>query len=172
MKLVDILNDKSIKKMTARTMITEGILKGTYSIEEIYEASKFLKDNKVVTILEAVEEISNKRLMDLGKEYLEFAKGYISSIDNSCKREASRIIGNLAARYPQAVKDAVPALLENTKSEGTVVRWGSAYALSRIIVLEGYCNTDLYDRIISVCEREQESGVKNQYLKALKKIKR
>lgn len=43
-------------------------------IEEICAASKILMDNKVASILEAVEEISNKRLMDLSKEYLEFAK--------------------------------------------------------------------------------------------------
>lgn len=172
MKLVDILSDKSIKKMAARTMIVDGILKGENTIEEIYEASKILKKNKVAIILEAIEEISNKRLMDLSEEYLEFAKGYVSSDDNSCKREASRIVGNLAIRYPQAIQDSIPALLENTKAEGTVVRWGSAYALSRIIVLEVYCDTDLYERIVSICESEQENGVKNQYLKALKKIKR
>lgn len=93
------------------------------------------------------------------------------SSDNSCKREASRIIGNLACRYPKEVHDAIPSLLENTKAEGTVVRWGSAYVLARIVVLEEYRNTDLYDRLVSICENEQENGVKNQYLKALKKAK-
>lgn len=172
MKLADIFSDKSIKKMAARTMIVDGILKGAYTIEEIRAASESLKDNKAAVILEAIEEISNKSLMDLSEAYLEFAKGYVSSADNSCKREASRIIGNLAARYPQAVQDAIPVLLENTTAQGTVVRWGSAYALSRIIVLAEYRDTDLYERIVSVCEGEQENGVKNQYIKALKKIKR
>lgn len=74
MKLVDILSDKSIKKMAPRTMIVDGILKGEHIIEEICAASKILKNNKVAAILEAVEKISNKRLMDLRKEYLEFAK--------------------------------------------------------------------------------------------------
>lgn len=116
MKLVDILSDKSIKKMAARTMIVDGILKGEYTMEEIGAASKVLKDNKVAAILEAIEEISNKKRMDLSEEYLEFAKGYVSSSDNACKREASRIIGNLAGQYPQAVHDAIPALLENTQA--------------------------------------------------------
>lgn len=172
MKLADIFSDKSIKKMAARTMIVDGILKGAYTIEEIRATSKSLKDNKAAVILEAIEEISNKKLMDLSEAYLEFAKRYVSSADNSCKREASRVIGNLAAQYPQAVRDAIPALLENTTAQGTVVRWGSAYALSRIIVLAEYRDTDLYERIVSVCEGEQENGVKNQYIKALKKIKR
>lgn len=42
--------------------------------------------------------------MDLSEEYLEFAKGYVTSNDNACKCEASRIVGNLASRYPLAVK--------------------------------------------------------------------
>lgn len=172
MKLADILSDRHVKRMTARGMITDGIVKGVYTIEEICAASEVFGDKKVSVILEAIEEISNKGLMDLSETYLDLAKGYVSSADNACKREASRIIGNLSARYPQAVQDAIPALLENAEAEGTVVRWASAYALSRIIVLKEYCNTDLYGKLLSVCEGEQENGVKNQYLKALRKIRR
>ena len=45
--------------------------------------------------------------------------------------------------------------------------WGSAYALSRIILLEEYRNTDLYEELVIICDNEQENGVRNQYLKAL-----
>ncbi len=109
MTLVEILSDKSIKKMAARKMITEGILDGRYSMDEIATAVKVLKENKVATILEAIEEISNKKLADLSREYLEFAMGYIASPDNSCKREASRIVGNLAAQYTKTIREAIPA---------------------------------------------------------------
>lgn len=172
MRLADILNDKNIKKIDARAMIIDGILHGNFAIEEIESASHELKDNKVSTILEAIEEISNKELIDLSLDYLEFAKKYISSKENSCKRESSRIVGNLASQYPQAVRDCIPALLDNAKADGTVIRWGSAYALSRIILLEEYFNTDLYEMLVSICDNEQENGVRNQYLKALKKIKK
>lgn len=172
MKLIDILSDKSIKKIDARIMIIEGILNGTNTIEEIVLASQELKDNKISTILEAIEEISNKGLIVLSLDYLEFAKRYISSKDNSCKREASRIVGNLAYLYPMEVRDCIPALLDNTKDDGTVVRWGSAYALSRIILLESYYNTDLYETLLYICDNEKENGVRNQYIKAFKKIKR
>lgn len=50
--------------------------------------------------------------------------------------------------------------------------WGSAYALSRIILLEEYRNTDLYEELVIICDNEQENGVRNQYLKAFKKIKK
>ena len=171
MRLADIFKDKSIKKIDARAMIIDGILRGDYTIEEIESISNELKDNKISTILEAIEEISNKELIALSLKYLEFAKKYISSKDNSCKREASRIVGNMASQYPQAVRDCIPALLDNVKADGTVIRWGSAYALSRIILLEEYCNSDLYEELVTICDNEQENGVRNQYLKAFKKIK-
>lgn len=122
--------------------------------------------------MEAIEEISNKGLTALSLDYLEFAKKYISSKENSCKRESSRIVGNLASKFPQAVRDCIPALLDNAKDDGTVIRWSSAYALSRIILLEEYSNTELYEELVSICDKEQENGVRNQYLKAFKKIKK
>ena len=70
------------------------------------------------------------------------------------------------------MRDCIPALLDNAKADGTVIRWGSAYALSRIILLEEYFNTDLYDTLVSICDNEQENGVRNQYIKAFKKIKK
>ena len=171
MRLADIFKDKSIKKIDARAMIVDGILRGDYTVEEIESTSHELKENKISTILEAIEEISNKGLIVLSLEYLEFAIKYISSKDNSCKREASRIVGNLASQYPQAVWDCIPALLDNTKADGTVIRWGSAYALSRIILLDEYRNTNLYEKLVTICDNEQDNGVRNQYLKAFKKIR-
>ena len=106
-----------------------------------------------------------------GAEYLKFAEGYILSENNSCKREASRIVGNMAADYPGELEGAVEALLKNTRDEGTVVRWGSAYALARIIVLEPYKNSALVQTVREIYEAEKENGVKNQYKKALKHIK-
>ncbi len=172
MTLTEIMSDKSIKKLQARTMIIDGIMQGNITIEEIEAASAELKDSRFSAVLEAVEEISNKGLTNLSADYLELAKRYVSCGDNSCKRESSRIIGNLAPQYPEALEDCIPALLDNAKSEGTVIRWGSAYALSRIVLLKEYRDSDLYERLVSICDSEQENGVKNQYLKALRKIKK
>ena len=77
----------------------------------------------------------------------------------------------MAADYPGELEGAVEALLKNTRDEGTVVRWGSAYALARIIVLEPYKNSALVQTVREIYEAEKENGVKNQYKKALKHIK-
>ena len=46
--------------------------------------------------------------------------------------EACRIIGNVAKKFPDKVKEAIPRLLENTKDKRTVVRWSAAFALTEI----------------------------------------
>jgi len=107
--------------------------------------------------------------MLLDSEYISFAKKFILSDNNSCKREASRIVGNLAKHYPSKLDSVIQSLLENTDNESTVVRWGSAYALSRIIELNEFSNTSLFDKLSNICDSEEETGVKNQYIKSLKK---
>lgn len=166
-----ILNDMNIKKIQARNMIVEAITKGVLSFEEIEEEARTLKDKKVSTILEAIEEVSNKSLIDLDVKYLDLAKRYINSEDNSCKREAARIIGNLASLYPESVGNCIEALISNANDKGTVVRWSSAYALSRIMLLANYRDSDMITRIKAVYEAEKDNGVRNQYVKAFKKIK-
>ena len=78
----------------------------------------------------------------------------------------------MAAQYPDLLDDAIERLMKNTSDEGTVIRWAAAYALSRIIVLDRYAKSDLYDRLVAICDREEDNGVKNQYLKALNKAVR
>jgi hypothetical protein len=77
----------------------------------------------------------------------------------------------MAHLYPDELGVAIEALLKNTSVSGTVVRWGSACALARIIVLERYRNSDLVNTVRDIYEAEQENGVRNQYAKALKRIK-
>ena len=81
-----------------------------------------------------------------------------------CKIESLKTVSILNAM-------AIGALLVNTKQEGTVVRWGSAYALSRIILLERFADSELVEKVRHIYEDEPESGVKNQYAKVLKKLK-
>jgi hypothetical protein len=60
----------------------------------------------------------------------------------------------------------------NTKNGSTVIRWGSAYALSKIIQIPKYANSELYEILTDLCMQEQENGVKNQLLNGLKKAKK
>ena len=168
--VVEILNQRNIKKTEAREVIVRIIQKGDFSLNESVKELEMLKDKQIATFLEAVEFISGQKESAIGAEYLNFAKKYILSDNNSCKREASRIVGNMASTYPDQLDDAIAVLLVNTENEGTVVRWSSAYALSRIIVLKRYSESELVQQIRDICESETENGVRNQYVKALKKL--
>ena len=68
-------------------------------------------------------------------EWLQFAEKYIDFQSNNLKREASRVAGNIAHLYVNDLTISIKKLLQNTNDGGTVVRWGSAYALAKIIVL-------------------------------------
>lgn len=171
MDVFEILNDKSIKKLEARKLIADSISDGSFSLSDFSGRAEELKDRQTATFLEAVESVTGQKDSRLGVEYLKFVEKYILSDNNSCKREASRIVGNMAHLYPDELGVAIEALLKNTSDSGTVVRWGSAYALARIIVLERYRNSDLVNTVRDIYEAEQENGVRNQYAKALKRIK-
>ena len=169
MTIVELLKDKSLKGVERRQAVVNMIVAGELTVNEVAALADAIGEKQVATVLEAVEEVSNKRLCPLEAAWLQWAEPYISSENNSCRREASRIVGNMAAQYPDLLDNAIERLIKNTKDEGTVIRWAAAYALSRIVVLDRYAKSDLYDRLVAICDREEDNGVKNQYLKALKK---
>ena len=119
--------------------------------------------------MEAIEEISNKGLAQLSSRYLLFAIPYIKSENNNCRREASRIVGNMTAQYPDMIEEAISPLLDNSSNEGTVIRRAAAYALSRIITTDRYAQSELYDKLTDISNKEEDNAIRNQYLKALKK---
>ena len=168
MNIIELLKDKSLKGTERRQSVVNMIVAGELTVNEVAAISAVIGEKNVATVLEAVEEVSNKHLCPLPSAWLQWAEPYISSENNSCRREASRIVGNMAAQYPDLLDDAIERLMKNTSDEGTVIRWAAAYSLSRIVVLDRYAKSDLYDRLVAVCDREEENGVKNQYLKTLK----
>lgn len=105
------------------------------------------------------------------------AKPYISSVINCLKDkaprvkwEASRVIGNVSKVLPEETGEAIPKLLENTTDKGTVVRWSTAFALSEIAKNNNKLRSSLLTKINEILKKEQNNGVKNVYLKALKVI--
>lgn len=172
MTLAEIMNDKSLKRLEKRNAIVAAIINREVNFSIISEACEALPPKNISLLLEAVEEVSRSKEFTLDAAYLDWAEKYILSADNSCKREACRIVGNLANQYPAKLENAITALLQNAGDDGTVIRWASAYALSRILVIPSYAKSSLFEKISDLCEKETENGVKNQYIKALKKAEK
>ncbi len=81
-------------------------------------------------------------------------------------------IGNLSQKYPEESAKAVPNLLTNTKDESTVVKWCAAFALSEIAKNNISIQDSLVPKMKQIAEDEKNNGVRNVYLKALKKMKK
>lgn len=88
------------------------------------------------------------------------------------KWETAQLVGNVAAVWPEKAGAAVPALLLNADDEGTVVRWSAAYALTRIAGHNAKLRRGLIQKMEAILKKESNNGVKNVYLKGLKKIAR
>lgn len=172
MTVTEIVNNRELKHIEKRNSIAEAIINREFNFAIILEACESFPEKHISLLLEAIEEVSRSKEFALEADYLDLAEKYILSSDNSCKREASRIVGNLSNKFPTKLDNAITALLQNTKNDGTVVRWASAYALSRIITIPQYAKSPLFEQISDLCAEETESGVKNQYIKALKKAEK
>lgn len=169
MDIIDILESKYLKTIEKRSEIAKALRFKALYIDELIAISNSIDDKKLATVFEAMEEITRTQPEIATLEWLSFSEKYIDSASNSLKRESSRIVGNIASIFEKNLDISIQKLLKNTCDDGTVVRWGSAYALARIIVLPCYANTPLFDSLMYISENETNKGVKNQYLKALKK---
>lgn len=172
MTIKQIIDDKTIKRLEKRNALIEGILNRNFDFSAVTAACSLLPEKKISLLLEAIEEVSRSKEFALEEDYLKLSESYILSSDPSCKREASRIVGNLAAAFPENLDHAITALMQNANHDGTVIRWASAYALSRIVIIPQYARGPLFEQISNLCEKEKETGVKNQYSKALKKAQK
>ncbi len=169
MDLLMMLSDKSIKAIGKRERIIKALEEKSITFKEIGDVLKETDEKGAAIIFEAIEAVTNSDAQIAEIEWLKLAVDNILSASNSIKREASRIVGNISHMFPDDLGKAIEKLLINSKDTGTVVRWSSAYALSKIILIPQYANSELYENLTEICNCEEESGVKNQYTKALKK---
>lgn len=79
-------------------------------------------------------------------------------------------LGNIAQKHPDKVEKAIPKLLENLKDKSTVVRWCAAFALTEIAKYNHKKQKELVTIFNKLVKTEQNNGVRNVYVKALKEI--
>jgi hypothetical protein len=168
MDLNEILDSPGLKPPEKRAAAAEALRSGRAKTADI-AAMAGASEKKLALLLEAMEEVTRGDPSVSDEGWLAFAEQYIGSASGSLRREASRVAGNVACLYPGSLGGCTAKLLENTESDMTVTRWAAAYALAKIIVIPEYAKSELYGRLIEISENESENGVKNQYLKALKK---
>jgi hypothetical protein len=161
--------DSNLKHKEKVTKITEEINNNSEKFKELIELFRSGNDVTKGTCAEVMKFVS-QQTPKIFLPYLDELIEYVSYKAPRVKWGIPEAIGHLAKTYPDKVAKAIPKLLENTKNKSTVVRWCAAFALSNIAKY----NLDLQDNLImefkQIIEIEQNSGVKNVYLKTIKQI--
>jgi hypothetical protein len=109
------------------------------------------------------------RLME---KYLGFVVSRVNDKAPRVKWEASEILGNVAAEFPEAVADAIPALLKNSQDEGTVIKWSAAYGLTEIAKANPKARSKLVRFFAQSLETEENNAVRKIYEKTLKALEK
>ncbi len=170
---MNILEEIRKSKKNSKQLLMEistAIKKDPKLIEQIKEGLKKGSKTEKGILMESLEYVT-KDDPTIVEKLLNTITDFINYKDSPRVRwEAARIIANVSRRYPKAAGNAIDKLVINANDNGTVVRWSAAYALGEIAKCNLNSRINLVPKIEALLKKEQNSGVKNVYLKALKTI--
>jgi HEAT repeat protein len=150
-------------------LIAEALRKDKKLFNELVQCFEDGTTAEKGSCMEAVEYVT-KEDPEFAKNCFDFVIAHINDKAPRVKWEACRIIGNVAQKFTDEVKEAIPKLLENTEDKGTVVRWSAAFALTEIAKSSLGMQEKLVPEFKKILEKENNKGVRNIYLKYLKSV--
>lgn len=172
MTIEQVFKDKTIKAKAKVSTIGEWLLNGELPIDELIAYAEKQKATDKATCIEAVEYATKKTPTIADENLLTYVTEALKDDEPRVKWESAKVIGNIAKLYPNQLDKAINNLLPNAEKTGTVVRWATAYALAEILKLKTENNKKLLPKIETLCEKEDDNGVKKKYLDAIKKVKK
>jgi len=171
MKILDEIRGWKRKPKELVIFLTKSVKEDKTLFAQLVECLKSGSDVEKGTCADVMKNVT--------KDEPEIATPYINEMIEYINYKAPRVkwgvpesIGNIAQKFPDKVENAVPKLLINTKDDSTVVRWCAAYALSEIVKSNSKIRGTLIPKIEEIVKNENNNGVQNVYLKALKAIER
>jgi len=170
-KIEEILKSK-IKPKEKQIKLVEAVVSGKISANEFISFFEIAKGSDKGTCADVMKHISKEK-PEILEPFIKILTNYINYELPRVKWGVSEAIGNLARKYPEKVSDAIPYLLKNTtdeKTNTTVIKWCAAYGLTEIAKNHPKTREKLLPEFEKILKREKNNGVKNVYLKALKKI--
>ncbi|MCK4661784.1 MAG: hypothetical protein KAT68_02875 [Bacteroidales bacterium] len=167
MSLIKQILQSEKKPKEKVVLLVENVKKEKTLFGELMEILKTGSDVEKGTVAEVMKHVT--------KEKPKIAIPYINEMIEYINYKAPRVkwgipesIGNMAQKFPKEVEKAVPKLFLNTKDKSTVVRWCAAFALSEIAINNSKLQKELIPKFVIMVKKEQNNGVKNVYLKAIK----
>jgi hypothetical protein len=170
MEITLILNDKTKKPNEQKEAISTFLLEEKISVGELIRVAGNLKDPAKATCIEAIEHATGKRPELATVQLLNFVTECLLLKAPRIKWESARVIGNIAHLFPDELSLPLKNLLLNSGHQGTVVRWSSAFAISRIILLNSSLNKELIPLVQTKIEEEEKNSIRKIYSDALKKV--
>lgn len=168
MDISSILSDKTIKGKQQTELISAAILENKTTVQELLSVAESAKDPAKATCIEALEYATKIRPTIADEAVLDFVVDSLHEKAPRIKWESAKVIGNIAARFPDKLDEAVNALLINTEHSGTVVRWSAAFALGEIVQLKHPRSSGLAAALDAISNREEKNSIRKIYQKALK----
>lgn len=171
MTIEQVFQDKTIKSKGKVSIIGEWLINSELPMDELLAYVEKQKATDKATCIEAIEYATKKNPTIADANLLTYLTKALKDDEPRVKWESAKVIGNIAKLFPTQLNEAIANLFLNAENTGTVVRWATAYALAEILKLRTENNKKLLPKIETLCENEEDNGVKKKYLDALKKVK-
>jgi hypothetical protein len=168
-KAIQEIMSSDLKHKEQVATITEMAIKDKKALAQLFDILKTGNDVEKGTATEVMKFVS-KENPDLMIPYIDVLIEYIDYKAPRVRWGCPESLGYIAQRYPDKVEKSIPKLLENLKDKSTVVRWCAAFALTEIAKHNHKKQKELVIIISKLIKIEQNSGVRNLYVKALKEI--
>ena len=172
MTIAELINDKTKKTKEKVEIISKWLSDGSLPTDELIVFAEKAKDPEKATCIEAIEFATRQNVKIADESVFAFVTKMLAENAPRVKWESAKVVGNIAHLFPTKLNKAISNLLANSDYDGIVVRWASAFALGEILKLKTKHNKDLLPAIETICDREQDNGVKKKYLDAIKKTKK
>lgn len=169
MTIESVFKDKLIKGKDKTMMICNWLLEGQLPVEELLAFAENQKSAIKATCIEAIEQASKQRPEIVTESVFILVIKTLTEKEPRVKWESARVIGNTAHLFIALLDKAIDHLMQNTKHDGTVVRWSAAYAIGEIIKLKTKHNKELITQVTAIIEADEKNSIKKIYLTAIKK---
>ena len=169
-EITDIL-DSDLKHKEKVAKITDKIINNESLVPNLVKLLQEGSDVQKGTSAEIMKFVSKDK-PELLISHLDVLMEYINYKAPRVKWGVPETIGNMAQKYPKEVEKTIPKLLINTEEKSTVIRWCAAFALSEIAKYNTDIQEELVNKFQTFIDKEQNNGVKNVYVKALKIIEK
>ena len=168
MTLTELFSDATLKPKAITVLLAQRLYERAISIDELLAFAAASKVTVKASCIEAIEYATRQDPTVANEPCWRYVCQQLTAAAPRVQWESAKVIGNIAHLFTGKLSEAITNLLANAEANGTVVRWAAAFALGEILKLKTRHNEALLPAVEALCKREQENGVKNKYLDALR----